>query len=63
MGPGIRKRTLKIQSKTRINRWSTTTAPEIKLCGNWLEEFGFTEGKKVIITASKGVLTIKLEAD
>ena len=46
---GVRRpnvRCLKIQSRIRDTRWSRNIAPEIKLCGNWLEELGFEYGKK-----------------
>ena len=56
-------RSLKIQPKPRLNRFSTSTAPEIKLCGNWLEQLGFHYGKRVVITTMKELLIIRLEAE
>ncbi len=56
-------RTLKIQPKIRENRWSQTTAPEIKLCGNWLEQLGFHHGKRVVITTMKELLIIRLQPE
>jgi hypothetical protein len=63
---GIRKpgvRSLKIQPRTRDNRWSSTTAPEIKLYGNWLEELGFQYGKRVVVTMMKELLIIRVEGE
>jgi hypothetical protein len=63
---GIRRpdvRSLKIQPKIRVNRWSDTTAPEIKLYGTWLEELGFHPGKRVIVTTMKELLIITLQPD
>jgi hypothetical protein len=52
-------RNLKIQPIIRFNRRSTTTVPEIKLCGNWLDELGFYSGKRVVVEASNGLLILK----
>ena len=52
-------RNLKIQPKYRINRWSTTMVPEIKLCGNWLEQLGFTVDTRVTIHTSKELIVIR----
>ena len=59
--PGVRRpnvRCLKIQPRIRNTRWSRNIAPEIKLCGNWLEELGFEYGKKVVVTTMEGLLII-----
>lgn len=56
-------RSLKIQPKFRINRWSETMAPEIKLCGTWLEQLGFHSGKRVTVTTMKELLIITLQGD
>ena len=63
---GVRRpnvRCLKIQSRIRDTRWSRNIAPEIKLCGNWLEELGFEYGKKVVVTTMEGLLIIRLQAE
>ena len=54
-------RYLKIQPKFRVNRWSKSIAPEIKLCGNWLQELGFQYGKKVTVTTMNELLIITLD--
>ncbi len=62
--PGVRRpdvRSVKIQPRIRDNRDSTTTAPEIKLCGNWLDQLGFHHGKRVVITTMKELLIIRLQ--
>ena len=56
-------RSLKIQPKIRDNQYSRTIAPEIKLCGNWLEELGFRHGKRVVVTTMKELLIIRLQSD
>ena len=57
-------RSLKIQPKYRVNCWrDSTVAPEIKLCGNWLEQLGFHCGKRVIVTMMKEVLIITLQSE
>lgn len=61
---GIRRpdvRSLRIQPKIRFNRWSTSTAPEIKLCGSWLEELSFHHGSRVVITTMKELIIIRLQ--
>jgi hypothetical protein len=63
---GLRRpdvRSLKIQPRTRDNQFSTTTAPEIKLCGNWLNDLGFQHGKRVVVTTMKELLIIRLQAE
>lgn len=52
-------RNLKIQPKYRINRWSTSMVPEIKLCGNWLEKLGFNVDSRVTIHTSKELIIIR----
>jgi len=54
-------RSLKIQPKIRLNKYSRSTVPEIKLCGAWLAKAGFTFGKRVRITSMSQVLVIQLE--
>jgi hypothetical protein len=63
---GIRRpdvRSLKIQPKIRVNLWSDTTAPEIKLYGTWLEQLGFHPENCVIVTTMKELLIITLQPD
>jgi toxic protein SymE len=63
---GVRRpdvRSLKIQPRIRDNRWSRTTAPEIKLCGSWLEQLGFHYGKRVVVTTMKELLIIRLQSE
>jgi hypothetical protein len=54
-------RSLKIQPKIRENRWSSTTVPEIKLCGNWLEKLGFSPEQRVNITTMNKLLIIRVD--
>lgn len=54
-------RSLKIQPQIRLNRWSTTTVPEIKLCGNWLEKLGFIPEQRVNITTMNKLLIIRVD--
>ena len=56
-------RSLKIQPKVRGNRWSQTIAPEIKLCGRWLEELGFRCGKRVVVTTMEDLLIIRVQSE
>ena len=57
-------RSLKIQPKYRVNQWrDSSVAPEIKLCGTWLEQLGFQCGKRVTVTTMKEVLIIKLQTE
>jgi hypothetical protein len=64
---GVRRpdvRSLKIQSKYRVDQWrDTSVAPEIKLCGIWLEQLGFHCGKRVTVTMMKEVLIITLQSE
>lgn len=52
-------RSLKIQPKYRLNQWSTSVVPEIKLCGNWLEKLGFSVEGRVIVHTSKELIAIR----
>lgn len=53
-------RRLKIQSKFVSRAYDEIFAPEIKLCGKWLQESGFGLDKHVIIQQEKNKLTITL---
>jgi toxic protein SymE len=65
--PGVSRpavRSLKIQPKYRVDQWrDARVAPEIKLCGTWLEQLGFQCGKRVIVTTMKELLIITLQSD
>lgn len=52
-------RSLAISKKIRVNRYSRSTAPEIRLCGTWLEELGFCHGQRVTVTTVKGFMVIR----
>lgn len=52
-------RSLKIQPKTRYNRYSQKDVPEIKLCGDWLRELGFQLGERVTVTSMPSLLIIR----
>lgn len=54
-------RSLKVQPKTRFNKFSQVDVPEIKLCGNWLEALGFELESRVVITAMPNLLIIRPE--
>ena len=57
-------RSLKIQPKYRVNQWrDATAAPEIKLCGAWLDQLGFHCGMRVTVTTMKELLIITLQID
>lgn len=53
-------RKLKVYSKFRNRRWYSTTVPEIRLEGKWLEKLGFNEGKQVQIEQQQNKLIITL---
>ncbi len=52
-------RSLKIQPKTRFNKYSQKDVPEIKLCGDWLQSLGFELGARVIVTSMPNLLIIR----
>ncbi|RYG41579.1 MAG: type I addiction module toxin, SymE family [Chitinophagaceae bacterium] len=49
---------LKIQPLIRCTRWESTTVPEIRLSGAWLEKLGFNCGERVEVRMSEGKLVI-----
>lgn len=51
-------RSLKIQPKTRFNKYSQKNVPEIKLCGEWLQNLGFIIDSRVTITSMPGLLIV-----
>ncbi len=52
-------RSLKIQPKTRYNKYSQKDVPEIKLCGEWLQSLGFEKEQRVIVTSMPHLLIIR----
>jgi toxic protein SymE len=57
-------RYLKLQHHYRENRIDFFThkvwkVPELRLCGNWLEDAGFNYGEYVSVTVRKGELIIR----
>jgi len=54
-------RSLNIQPQIRFNRWTESTVPEIKLCGNWLEKLGFIPEQRVNITTMNKLLIIRVD--
>jgi len=54
-------RNLKIHPHIRLNGWTSSTVPEIKLCGNWLEELGFIPEQRVNITTMNKLLIIRVD--
>ncbi|UTW66902.1 SymE family type I addiction module toxin [bacterium SCSIO 12643] len=55
-----RFRQLKIQRRFRYKGSYTTTVPEIRLEGRWLEKLGFNEGDQIQIEQQPQKLTITL---
>lgn len=37
--------------------------PEIRLCGNWLQNLGFSPGSKISIITTQGKLVIQLQPE
>ena len=56
-------RSLKIQPRFRENEFSTVNVPEIKLCGNWLSQLGFCQGRRVIVTTMNELLIVRLQPE
>jgi Toxin SymE, type I toxin-antitoxin system len=52
-------RNLKIQPRTRYNRYSQKDVPEIRFCGNWLHQLGFELETRVTITTMPKLLIIR----
>lgn len=46
-------RLLKVYYKFRMNLFNTKRVPEIRLCGNWLEDLGFKEGDDIVVSLEK----------
>ena len=56
-------RSLKIQPRFRENESSTVNVPEIKLCGSWLSQLGFCQGRRVVVTTMKELLIVRLQPE
>ena len=56
-------RSLKIQPRFRENAYSTVDVPEIKLCGNWLSQLGFCQGRRVTVTTMNELLIVRLQPE
>ncbi|MCP9750700.1 SymE family type I addiction module toxin [Ferruginibacter sp. HRS2-29] len=54
-------RSIKISTLTRINEWSETTVPYIRLSGNWLQNLGFNPHDRITVTTMTGLLIIRAE--
>ena len=56
-------RKLKILPKYFPRVWQEAVFPEIRLAGKWLQDMGFTCGKKVDVVYEKNKITITLEEE
>lgn len=56
------KRQLKVlpKYKARVNK--AVIVPEIRLCGKWLQNAGFTTGQSVSVVSEPNKLTITLDS-
>jgi len=55
-------RKLKIHTKHQARAYGmTTTIPEIRLEGKWLDKLGFKQGQMVIIDQKKNKLIIRVD--
>lgn len=54
-------RSLKIDTKIKVNRWSQTTVPVIRLSGVWLDRLGFCPEQRITVTTMDKLLIIQLE--
>lgn len=52
-------RSLKIQPKIRVNKYSQKDVPEIRLCGDWLKNHGFAINARVVVTSLPYLLVIQ----
>ena len=63
---GIRRpevRSLKIQPRFRESFNAKVDVPEIRLCGHWLDQFGFSKGRRVTVTTMNELLIITLQPE
>ncbi|CAD0005213.1 SymE family type I addiction module toxin [Flavobacterium salmonis] len=56
-------RKLKIHTKYQARTYGSTTIPEIRLEGKWLEKLGFRKGQIVNIEQKKNKLTITIDKE
>ncbi|UMY64670.1 MULTISPECIES: SymE family type I addiction module toxin [unclassified Flavobacterium] len=55
-------RKLKIHRKYQVRAYGiTTTIPEIRLKGKWLEKLGFRQGQTVIVEELEDTLVIRVD--
>lgn len=54
-----RTRLLKVYYKFRINLYGTKIVPEIRLCGQWLEKFGFKDGDDIEVSIVRNRIKIR----
>lgn len=54
-------RKLKIYKKCRMRTWDTTSVPEIRIQGKWLEKLGFKQGDDINVLQQPNKLTITLK--
>lgn len=52
-------RSLKIQPKTRFNKYSHKDVPELRCSGEWLQQLGFAINSRVTITSMPGLLIVR----
>lgn len=52
-------RSLKIQPKTRFNKYSQKDVPELRFSGEWLQNLGFMINARVTITSMPGLLIVR----
>jgi hypothetical protein len=52
-------RSLKIQPKTRFNKYSQKDVPELRFSGEWLQNLGFMIDSRVTITTMPGLLIVR----
>ena len=54
-------RSLKIQPNIKVNRWSNTIVPVIRLSGVWLDRLGFSPSHRVTVITKQKRLIIQLD--
>ncbi len=64
--PDLRRpevRSLKIHPRFRESFNAKVDVPEIRLCGHWLDQFGFCKGRRVTVTTMNELLIITLQPE
>lgn len=56
-------RSLKMQPKTRYNKYSEKDVPQIKLCGDWLQSLGFHINSRITVTSMQNLLIIRTQTE